>query len=123
MLRGRIAAARVSRRKTSSLRTPANGCCRATAADLYRRNPQGSQVIEGQWWGPDYQGPPLVSMEKKNATGSSSRLATRSSVNVLGRDIPATIANLRKSRPAAALISQAPPLAFDHLGALGISPV
>ena len=27
--------------------------------------PQGSRLVEGQWWGRDYQGPPLISFEKK----------------------------------------------------------
>ena len=31
--------------------------------------PRGSRVVEGEWWGADYQGPPLVSFEKKIADG------------------------------------------------------
>jgi len=31
--------------------------------------PRGSKVVEGNWWGADYRGPPLVSFEKKIADG------------------------------------------------------
>ena len=29
--------------------------------------PAGSRLVEGQWWGSDYDGPPLVSFEKRIA--------------------------------------------------------
>jgi putative ABC transport system permease protein len=57
--------------------------------------PKGSKVVEGEWWGPDYSGPPLVSMEKKIADGLGLKIGDEIVVNVLGRDIPAKIANLR----------------------------
>ena len=41
--------------------------------------PKGSKVVEGEWWGADYAGPPLVSIEKKIADGLGSSSATRSS--------------------------------------------
>src|SRR4029450_4891557 len=43
----------------------------------------------------DYSGPPLVSMEKKIADGLGLKLGDEVVVNVLGRDIPAKISNLR----------------------------
>ncbi|MBN8990701.1 MAG: FtsX-like permease family protein [Rhizobiales bacterium] len=57
--------------------------------------PKGSKVVEGDWWAPDYSGPPLVSMEKKIADGMKLKIGDEIVVNVLGRDIPAKIANLR----------------------------
>lgn len=57
--------------------------------------PNGSKVVEGQWWGAGYNGPPLVSMEKKIADGLGLKIGDEIVVNVLGRDIPATIGNLR----------------------------
>jgi putative ABC transport system permease protein len=57
--------------------------------------PAGSRLVEGQWWGPDYSGPPLVSMEKKIADGLGLKLGDPITVNVLGRNITARIANLR----------------------------
>ena len=57
--------------------------------------PAGSRVVEGQWWKPDDQGPPLVSFEKKIADGLGLKLGDPVTVNVLGRNITARIANLR----------------------------
>ena len=49
--------------------------------------PKGSKIVEGQWWGADYSGPPLVSIEKKIADGLKLKLGDEIVVNVLGRDI------------------------------------
>ena len=57
--------------------------------------PQGSKVVEGEWWGADYYGPPLVSLEKKIADGLGLKIGDEIVVNVLGRDITANIGNLR----------------------------
>ena len=61
------------------------------AADV----PAGSRVVAGQWWQPDYQGPPLVSFENKIAEGLGLKIGDPVVVNVLGRNITATVANLR----------------------------
>ena len=45
--------------------------------------------------GPDYQGPPLVSFEKRIADGLGLKVGDAVTVNVLGRNLTATIANLR----------------------------
>jgi len=58
--------------------------------------PRGSRVVAGAWWKPDYEGPPLVSFEKKIADGLGLKLGDEVVVNVLGRDIAARIANLRE---------------------------
>jgi putative ABC transport system permease protein len=57
--------------------------------------PEGSRLVEGKWWGRDYDGPPLVSFEKRIADGLGLKLGDRIVVNVLGRNIEATIANMR----------------------------
>ncbi len=57
--------------------------------------PAGSRLVEGQWWGADYDGPPLVSFEKKIADGLGLKLGDPIMVNVLGRNITTTIANMR----------------------------
>jgi putative ABC transport system permease protein len=57
--------------------------------------PAGSRLVEGQWWQPHYQGPPLVSFEKRIADGLGLKLGDQVTVNVLGRNLTATIANLR----------------------------
>jgi putative ABC transport system permease protein len=57
--------------------------------------PAGSRVVAGQWWGPDYRGPPLVSFEQKLAQGLGLKIGDEITVNVSGRNISARIANLR----------------------------
>jgi putative ABC transport system permease protein len=57
--------------------------------------PAGSRLVEGKWWQGDYDGPPLVSFEKRIADGLGLKLGDPITVNVLGRNITATIANMR----------------------------
>jgi putative ABC transport system permease protein len=57
--------------------------------------PAGSRLVEGDWWRSDYRGPPLVSFEKRIADGLGLKLGSPVTVNVLGRNITATVANLR----------------------------
>jgi putative ABC transport system permease protein len=57
--------------------------------------PKGSKIVEGRWWGADYDGPPLISIEKKIADGLKLKLGDEIVVNVLGRDISARIGNMR----------------------------
>ena len=49
----------------------------------------------GEWWPKDYSGPPLLSMEKRIADGLGLKVGDTLTVNVLGRNISARIANLR----------------------------
>jgi putative ABC transport system permease protein len=58
--------------------------------------PEGSRLVEGQWWKPGYDGPPLVSFEKHIADGLGLKLGDSIIVNVLGRNITARIANMRR---------------------------
>src|SRR5207237_6105355 len=57
--------------------------------------PDGSVIIEGAWWAPDYSGPPLVSMEAEVARGLALKVGDAVTVNVAGRNVTARIANLR----------------------------
>ncbi len=57
--------------------------------------PEGSTVTEGQWWAADYSGPPLVSVEGEIAKGLGLKIGDTITVNVLGRNVEARIANLR----------------------------
>ena len=58
--------------------------------------PEGSRVIEGEWWPKDYSGPPLVSFDRELADGIGLKLGQSVTVNVLGRPVTAKVANLRK---------------------------
>jgi putative ABC transport system permease protein len=57
--------------------------------------PKGSQVAAGEWWPPDYHGPPLISFDAALAHGMGLKVGDTLTVNLLGREITARIANLR----------------------------
>jgi putative ABC transport system permease protein len=58
--------------------------------------PEGSQIVAGEWWQADHSGKPLVSFEREVAAGLGLDVGDEILVNVLGRNIAATIANLRQ---------------------------
>ncbi|MGA2941417.1 MAG: FtsX-like permease family protein, partial [Xanthobacteraceae bacterium] len=57
--------------------------------------PPGSRIVAGNWWEPDYSGEPLVSLENKTAEDLGLKIGEPITVNVLGRNVNAKIANLR----------------------------
>jgi putative ABC transport system permease protein len=96
MLRGRIVSARGVKAEALKPSADSEWVLQSDRGLTYTSEvPKGSKVVEGQWWAADYRGPPLVSMEKKIADGLGVRIGDEIVVNVLGRDIPATIGNLR----------------------------
>src|SRR5690349_2129391 len=96
MLRGRIVAARGVRAEELHPSSDAEWVLQSDRGLTYTGEvPKGSKVVEGEWWGADYNGPPLVSIEKKIADGLQLKLGDEIVVNVLGRDIPARIGNMR----------------------------
>ncbi len=96
MLRGRIVAARGVKAEDLHPTVDSEWVLQSDRGLTYTGEiPKGSKIVEGEWWGADYSGPPLVSMEKKIADGLKLKIGDEIVVNVLGRDIPARIANLR----------------------------
>ncbi|SDO29208.1 ABC transporter permease [Afipia sp. GAS231] len=96
MLRGRIVAARGVKAEELGASQDSEWVLQSDRGLTYTGEiPKGSKIVEGEWWGADYSGPPLVSMEKKIADGLKLKIGDEVVVNVLGRDIPAKIANLR----------------------------
>ncbi|QLF68694.1 ABC transporter permease [Peteryoungia desertarenae] len=62
----------------------------------YAQNvPENSAVTEGSWWAPDYTGEPLVSFSAQEASELGLKIGDTITVNVLGRNITARIANFR----------------------------
>jgi putative ABC transport system permease protein len=97
MLRGRIISAHGTRAEDLKAKDDAAWVLQSDRGLTYAAAvPKGSRLVEGQWWKPDYDGPPLVSFEKKIADGLGLKLGDPVTVNVLGRDITATIANMRR---------------------------
>jgi putative ABC transport system permease protein len=96
MLRGRIVSARGVNAENLKPSQNAAWVLQSDRGITYGTDvPVGSRVVEGEWWKPDYAGPPLVSFEKKLADGLGLKLGDEVVVNVLGRNITARIANLR----------------------------
>lgn len=60
------------------------------------RLPANSTLVAGGWWAPDYDGEPLVSLEERVASGLGLAIGDPIKVNVMGREIAARIASLRK---------------------------
>ncbi|HVC52471.1 MAG TPA: FtsX-like permease family protein [Stellaceae bacterium] len=58
--------------------------------------PEGSRLAAGTWWPADYHGPPLVSFDAELAKGMGLKVGDTLTVNLLGREITARIANLRQ---------------------------
>ena len=58
--------------------------------------PAGSKLVAGQWWPADYASEPLVSLEAEIAKGLGLKLGDTVTVNVLGRNVTARVANLRE---------------------------
>jgi putative ABC transport system permease protein len=96
MLRGRIVSARGVRAEELNPSTDSEWVLQSDRGLTYTGEiPKGSKIVEGEWWGADYDGPPLVSIEKKIADGLRLKLGDEIVVNVLGRDIHAHIGNMR----------------------------
>jgi len=58
--------------------------------------PPASTLVEGTWWPKDYFGSPLVSFDAELAKGLGLKLGDTITVNILGRNVDAKIASLRK---------------------------
>lgn len=58
--------------------------------------PPSSTIVEGEWWPKGYAGEPLVSFDDEIAKGLGLKLGDRVTVNILGRNVDAKVASLRK---------------------------
>jgi putative ABC transport system permease protein len=58
--------------------------------------PANNRIVAGDWWAPDYAGSPVVSFDRKLAEGLHLNLGDTVTVNVLGREVTATISNFRE---------------------------
>ena len=62
------------------------------------RPPAGTVITEGAWWPEDYAGPPLMSFAAEEGRELGLKLGDTLTVNILGRDLTATIASFREVR-------------------------
>ncbi|MCB6179588.1 FtsX-like permease family protein [Rhodobacter sp. Har01] len=58
--------------------------------------PEGTKITAGTFWAPDYAGPPQVSFAAEEAAEIGLLLGDTVTVNILGRDITATLTSFRE---------------------------
>jgi putative ABC transport system permease protein len=96
MMRGRITRLNGVPVETAAIAPEAQWALRSDRGLTYSAIlPTGSQLADGVWWPPDYHGPPLVSFDAALARGMGVTVGDTLSINLLGREITAVIANLR----------------------------
>ena len=97
MLRGRIVA--LNGTLVTEMNIPPEGAwvLRGDRGLTYAQNlPENSRLVSGDWWPKDYSGAPLVSFSAEEAGELGLKVGDTVTVNVLGRNVTATIANLRE---------------------------
>ncbi|MFC3126534.1 ABC transporter permease [Pseudoroseomonas globiformis] len=58
--------------------------------------PEGTRLSRGEWWAPDYNGSPLLSLDERLAAGWGLALGDEITVDVLGREVPLKLASTRQ---------------------------
>ncbi|MAB13837.1 ABC transporter permease [Parvibaculum sp.] len=97
MLRGRIAAVNGVPADEVKVAPEAQWALRGDRGITYSATmPDNSTLVRGKWWAPDYQGPLQVSFAEDLAQGFGVGPGDKITVNVLGREMTATIANTRQ---------------------------
>jgi putative ABC transport system permease protein len=97
MLRGRIVA--FNGTDITKLVIPPEGAwvLRGDRGITYARKvPENSTLTKGTWWPEDYSGEPLVSFSAEEAENLGLKIGDTVTVNVLGRNVTARIANFRQ---------------------------
>lgn len=59
------------------------------------KQPENGEITTGEWWPEDYSGPNLMSFAAEEAEEMGLKLGDELTINILGRDLTATIANFR----------------------------
>ncbi|RFC68419.1 ABC transporter permease [Mesorhizobium denitrificans] len=97
MLRGRVVA--LNGVDAQTVKVPPEGAwvLRGDRGITYSEAiPENAVISEGEWWPKDYAGEPLVSFSADEAQQIGLKLGDTVTVNVLGRNITAKIANMRR---------------------------
>lgn len=63
---------------------------------LFAKEPKNTGVVSGRWWRADHAGPPQVAMNTEIAQAAGLKVGDTITVQVLGREIEARVAALRK---------------------------
>lgn len=96
MLRARITKINGERAQPGSVAPNVRWALQSERGLTYRSDPpKGTEIVAGKWWPDDYKGPPIISFSAQIAEGFGIGVGDRLTFNILGREIEATIANLR----------------------------
>ncbi len=97
MLRGRIVRVAGAEPDESKLPPDMRWVLRSDRGITWAVAPlSGAEVVAGTWWPEGYDGPPLVSVAEDVAAALGLTLGTELTVNVLGREVTATVTSLRR---------------------------
>jgi len=97
MIRGRIVSLKGIAAKDAPIAPEAKWAVSGDRGITYAATPpEGTVITDGQWWPANYDGPPLISFDASLAVGMGLKLGDKMVLNVLGREIEATIASFRK---------------------------
>lgn len=96
MLRGRIVAFNGEDISRRNVPPAGRWVLQGDRGITYAKNvPENSTLAEGEWWPADYSGEPLVSFSAEEAGELGLKIGDTVTVNVLGRNVTARIANFR----------------------------
>ena len=96
MLRGRIITLNETPAEKADVKESGRWVLRGDRGLTYSAElPVNSSIADGKWWDENYSGEPLVSFSAEEAGELYLKVGDRVTVNVLGRNITARIANLR----------------------------
>ncbi len=97
MLRGRVVALNGTPVEEIEIDQSVRWVVESERGITYAAKPsEGVELAEGEWWPEDYAGEPLLSFGEEQARGLGLGVGDKVTVNVLGRDVTGTIANLRR---------------------------
>jgi putative ABC transport system permease protein len=95
MMRGRIVAAKGVRAEKLRPKEDAAWVLEGDRGVTFSEDvPSGSQLVAGSWWDREAKG--LVSVEARIAEGLGVKIGDEITVNVMGREVTARVANLRR---------------------------
>ena len=97
-LRGRIVQINGTPVEKAEIAAESQWAIRGDRALTYAANKKdvASALTQGKWWNHNYNGPPLISLDSGLARGFKVGLGDSLTLNILGREITATIASLRE---------------------------
>ncbi len=96
-IRGRIIGIAGTPVEDAEIAPEARWAVRGDRVMTYARDMPANNVLEaGDWWETEYSGPPLLSLDARIAHGFGVGVGDTLTLNILGREITATIGSLRR---------------------------